>query len=240
MKVTNQVHSTNDYSLFSRLDGNREINTAHKNRLKKSIKENNLAIPIIVNEKHEIIDGQHRFLCWKELNLPINHVIVKGYGLKEVRITNAITRNWKISDFTDSFCDLGYKDYIKYREFKGLYNLGDYESMSMLSGKTNGSSSNFEEFRTGLFKATQWSKACSEAKKILEFKEFYQGYKRRSFVFAMLHLINHPNYDQKQMLSKLKYQSSRLVDCVNKEQYIFLLQDIYNFKQSQKVNLMYN
>ena len=33
----NAVYRTNDYSLFSKLDGNRNVNKAHLNRLKKSI-----------------------------------------------------------------------------------------------------------------------------------------------------------------------------------------------------------
>ena len=36
----NEVYRTNDYSLFSKLDGNRNVNKAHLNRLKKSIKKN--------------------------------------------------------------------------------------------------------------------------------------------------------------------------------------------------------
>ena len=56
----------------------------------------------------------------------------------------------------------------------------------------------------------------------------------------MLHLINHSNFDFKQLLSKLKYQQARLVDCTNKDQYLSLLQDIYNYKSTKKVNLIYN
>ena len=40
------------------MSGNRDINIAHKNRLKKSIEEESLCVPIIVNEKYQIIDGQ--------------------------------------------------------------------------------------------------------------------------------------------------------------------------------------
>ena len=39
MKIINQVSTTNDYAIFSKMSGNRDINMAHKNRLKKSIEE---------------------------------------------------------------------------------------------------------------------------------------------------------------------------------------------------------
>tara|TARA_Y100001963_G_C6631446_1_gene376498 strand:+ start:69 stop:791 length:723 start_codon:yes stop_codon:yes gene_type:complete len=240
MKVINQVHSTNDYSIFSKLGGNRNINKAHLSRLKKSIKEESLEVPIIVNEKFEIIDGQTRFESWKDLNKPILFIIVAGYGLSQVQRLNSNIRNWNLKDFTDCYCDLGNKEYIKYREFKKTYGLGDYESIAMLSGQVNGSGKNFDRFRNGLFKITSYKKACNEAEKIIKIMKFYEGYKRRSFVFAMLHLINHSNFDFQQLVTKLKYQSSKLVDCTNKEQYLNLLQDIYNFKASKKVNLIYN
>ena len=61
VKHSNQVHTTTDYFLFKPIDGNRNKNLLHINRLKKSMSENYLFTVIIVNEKYEIIDGQHRF-----------------------------------------------------------------------------------------------------------------------------------------------------------------------------------
>ena len=69
--------------------------------------------------------------------------------------------------------------------------------------------------------------------------KYYDGYKWRGFVFALLHLFRHNEFSLNQLLNKLKYQSRKLVDCTTKEQYIALLQEIYNFKQSKKINLLY-
>ena len=81
VKYSNQVHKTTDYFLFKPIDGNRNKNLLHINRLKKSISENYLFTVIIVNENYEIIDGQHRFECIKELELPLYYITCKGYGL---------------------------------------------------------------------------------------------------------------------------------------------------------------
>ena len=236
----NAVYRTNDYSLFSKLDGNRNVNKAHLNRLKKSIEEESLCVPIIVNQKYEIIDGQHRFSCWESLGLPIYYVINDGYGLKQVQRINANTMNWKLKDYAESFCDLGNKNYCKYKEFKNKYNLGDYESISMLQGNTRGSGKNFGRFRNGSFKITRWKKACKEAEEVNRMSEVYDGYKRRAFVFAMLHLLKHEEFDMEQLLRKVRLQRSVLVDCTNTEQYIILLMKLYNYKQTNKVNLLYN
>ena len=239
-KIINQVLITNDYSLFSKLKGNRNINHAHYKRLKESIKEESLLVPIIINEKYEIIDGQNRFEAWRELMLPIPYIVVKGYGLPQVQRLNSNIKNWSMKDYADCYSTLGNKHYKIYQTFKSKYELGDYESISLLQDQINGSGKNFDKFRNGKFKVKNYTVACENAEKILKLSTFYEGYKRRSFVFAMMHLINHNKFDFNLLLKKLKYQSTKLVDCTNKDQYLFLLQNIYNFKSSKKINLLYN
>ena len=68
-KYSSQVYTTTDYFLFKPIEGNRHKNLLHLSRLKKSISANYLFTVIIVNEKYEIIDGQHRFQCIKDLKL---------------------------------------------------------------------------------------------------------------------------------------------------------------------------
>ena len=239
-KIISQVYKTNDYNVFSKLNGNRTINRAHYKRLKESISEESLIVPIIVNEKYEIIDGQNRFEAWKELELPVPFIIIAGYGLAQVQRLNSNIRNWSMKDYADCYSALGNKHYKVYKEFKHEYELGDYESIALLQNQTSGSGKNFERFRNGKFKVKNYKLACSNAEKIVKLSKYYEGYKRRSFVFAVMQLINNKEFKLNTLLKKLKYQSTKLVDCTNKEQYLFLLQDIYNFKSSNKINLMYN
>lgn len=236
----NTVYETTSYEMFNKIDGNRSMNKAHLKRLKDSINEESLCVPIIVNENYEIIDGQHRHDSWKELNLPVYYMIVKGYGLSQVHRLNNNTKDWKIADYAHSYCELGKKDYCKYQEFKERYNLGDYESIAMLEGNIRGSGNSFNNFRGGKFKIKNWTKACGEAEEIVKYKAHYEGWKRRSFVIAMLHLINHKDFKSSQLLSKFKKYPSKVHDCVNSEQYIEMLNKLYNYNQSHKVSLLYN
>ena len=82
MTTVNQIHQTTDYSMFQTLEGNRNLNKLHLKRLKNSFQKKYLLSPIIVNEKFEIIDGQHRFEAGKQLGLPINFLIAPNYGIK--------------------------------------------------------------------------------------------------------------------------------------------------------------
>ena len=55
------VGKTKDYDMFEFLDTNRQPNDRMIKKLMKSIEENGIQIPIIVNKEKQIVDGQHRF-----------------------------------------------------------------------------------------------------------------------------------------------------------------------------------
>ena len=101
-----QILTTNNYELFKSIDGNRNVNELHLSRLKKSIQKKYLFTFILVNEKHHIIDGQHRFEVIKELGLPLNYVVCKGYGINEVHQLNENSKNWNADDYLDGYCKL--------------------------------------------------------------------------------------------------------------------------------------
>jgi ParB-like chromosome segregation protein Spo0J len=64
-----KVMETMDYNLFSKFNGNRDVKILHVNRIAKSMTEQFLIKPIDVNEKYEVIDGQHRLEACKETGL---------------------------------------------------------------------------------------------------------------------------------------------------------------------------
>ena len=237
VKISNQVHTTTDYFLFKPIDGNRELNMLHFNRLKKSIEENYLFTVIIVNEKKEIIDGQHRYQCCKELGLPINYIVCEGYGLNEVHVLNQNSKTWNADDYLDGYCKLGYSHYIEYAKFKAKFGFGHNQCMLLLGG--NDSGHDIKEFYNGKFKVKDYNKALEKASKITMIGKYYEGYTRATFVRAMNKIITKPNFDFTQFLQKLKIQPTALQDCNSIEQYIILIEEIYNYKSREKTNLRY-
>ena len=235
-----QVQKTYNYSYFNKLDGNRTVTKAAYSKLLKSIQKKSLKIPIIVNEKYEIIDGQTRFKCWKELEKPIYFIMVDGYGLEDCGIANTNIKTWNIDDFANCYSTLGDKNFKIYLEFREKYKFEPYASISMLKGQINGNGHNFDYFREGYFKINSYKKACEWADQIYKVKDLYVGFKRRSFVLAMLHLLNHKNFNINVFIKKLTFQQTKLVNCSTKEQYLHLLQEIYNYHSTKKVNLIYN
>jgi hypothetical protein len=231
-----QVHTTTDYFLFKPVNGNRNKNMLHLNRLKKSISDNYLFTAIIVNENYEIIDGQHRFQAIKELKLPLNYIIMKGYTLREVQILNANSKNWNAEDYLEGYCNLGFKDYIVYRDFKNKYNFGHNECMSLLS---NSRDVKLNLFYDGKFKVHNLLEAEKKADLILLTEPYYKNCRRRSYVYAMISLFNNPNFIFSDFLQKLKIQPTALQDCNNQTSYLTLIEEIYNYRSRNKVNLRY-
>lgn len=236
-----QVHTTKDYSLFKTLNGNRDVNQLHLTRLKESIKKNHLTTIIMVNEKFEIIDGQHRFLISQELKLPINYIISKNYGLNEVQILNANMKNWQTMDYVNGYCDLGYKDYEIYRDFVADYGFQNQTAILLLSGEqlSGNDISAGSKFKEGLFKVKDLSNAKRMADKLKMIEPYYKGFMRRSFILAIYGMFKNKNFEFTEFLAKLKQQPTTLQDCTNVSQYKSLIEEIYNYRRREKINLRF-
>lgn len=229
------VYKTNDYNLFTTLGGNRVINTLHLKRLRDSMKEKYLRIPIIVNEKFAIIDGQHRFYNCMELGLPIYYIVNKGYKLDDVQRLNSNSSNWTMDDYVDGYCQMGRQDYVKYKHYKDKFGFSHAETRGLLTGST--SKNTAPEFKQGLFQITNEEGFLEVAHKLLEIGKYYDGYRRRSFVSAMLALFRNPKFDYDIFLRKLPYQRTKLVDLNTKGDYLEVIEDLYNYNSKNPVYL---
>ena len=233
----NKVYKTSDLTIFKSLNGNRDVIQSHLKRLAISMSKNKLFSPIIVNEKLEVVDGQHRLMAAKINNSEIEYIIVNGYGLEEVQILNANSKNWSSDDYMNGYCDLENINYIKYRDFKNKYGFGHSECQALLSGTL--SSSLQPIFNSGEFKIKDLKLAIDHAEKILMISDFYDGYKRRSFVLSLMSLFQNKDFIFTQFIQKLKIQSTALVDCTSSVGYLLLIEEIYNYKSRNKVNLRF-
>ena len=233
-----RVMKTNDYSMFTKIDGNRQIDKKNVNNLIESMKEKLLVCPIIVNEDNQIIDGQNRLEALKELKLPVYYIPIKGYGIREVQMLNTYQKDWSITDFMNCYAEEGRNDYILYKQFYTKWKFNHQESMNFLIGKINDRRV-YHRFRSGSFKVVSYQEAERKAQKIMLTAEYYAGYKRRSFVQALLHCFNNDDYNHAQLIQKLKYQSTKMVDCTTSTAYLSLIEDIYNFKSrvSERIRL---
>lgn len=228
-KEINKVYSSTDYGKFSMLETNRDLRIPHVEELKESIKNHPLEKPIDVNEKFQIIDGQHRFWAWQDLGMPIIYIIHKGWGETEVPILNTNQKNWLPSDFVKMYSEMGKEDYTKYKEFSERYGFTHHANILLLSGGSI-KSKQTKLFNEGKFEVKKWMWANMIAKQILDLKPHYAGYKRSSFVSAYIQISMDNKFNHTVLMEKMQYQSRKLVDCTTVSEYYELLLEIYNYR----------
>jgi hypothetical protein len=209
-KTVGSIYSTFDYSQFKTLQGNRNINEINVKRLVASFEKAYLLNPVLVNEKLEIIDGQHRFEAAKRMGLPINYIIAEKYSNNEVHLLNSNMRNWGKMDYLKAYCDLGNENYIVMREFISDFPEFPFTLCDMIiANSTTG---------TNIPNGT---------------------IKKSLFVRAMIVLLKKEHFDFNLFIQKLSLQPTSLVDCVSVGKYHELIEDIYNYRNRNKVSLRF-
>jgi hypothetical protein len=232
----NVVDVTRDYDAFKFLKGNRPVDDKHVRKLVQSMQQEYLQRPIDVNENYEIIDGQHRYTAIKELNLPLFYVVRKGWTMKQVQVANSNTKGWTMQDIVDSQATLGNKEYIKIKEFRKKHGLTIHHSINLLNVNASG-----QMMKNGKFVVTNLQAAeiavnlIKTVSKIVNFDCF-----RRPFVFTFRRLAENPNFNPEIFINKLKYQGDRFHPCIDVKSQIELIEEIYNYRNQNKVNLRIN
>ena len=256
-KPVSSVYKTYNYSKFKDLKGNRMLNQVHLKRLINSMKEKFLISPIIVNEHFKVIDGQHRLEASESLGKPIYYIICPTYKIEEVQILNTFQHNWKRNDYLESHCANGNPAYLKFKKFmEDFPEFGIQSSERILTIKKSASNNSYKKvksknvdqeddrtytkyFEAGLLELPNLDESYKIANELLQFKPYYNGFHKPTFVSAFLTIREKDIYNHEEMINKVRMQPSQLTDCVNVNQYKELLEEIYNWKRRDKVSLKY-
>lgn len=196
-----------------------------------------LICPIIVNEKMEIIDGQHRVKAAEFLGFPVYYNIIESYGLKQVQYLNANSKNWTIEDYINSYCDTGSESYKIYKEFKEYYKLPNKVCLTLLSGGDAGSS--IKKLYDGNLVIHDVKRAARIAENILSLKGVVDVWDKVSFMLAIHTLDKKGVFKFSEFVGKLSKCHNKLRACTNVSDYIIQIEEIYNYKRREKVNLRY-
>ena len=239
-KITKYItYETNSYSSFKRINGNRDLSENNVKGIIKNIKEHGLKPTIIiVNEKMEIIDGQHRVEALKRLGLPILFQVHKGLGLEDCIAMNTQVLKWNSNDYVESYAELGNKEYMELQRLANLFpNFSRNNIVAIINNQsTNGVSS---VLKNGTLKLKHKDK---KAEVKLQFitdlmtKGLTNISGRKDSVYTTLaRVMELPIIDcvrLEEQVIKYGYLMTDVVDiknCLNK------LEDIYNYRRVNKV-----
>lgn len=243
-----QIKRSKDYGMFHLIDWNRDETkyNSHTANLLKSMEVVGNAtdlMPIVVKPldkeyadeeypkgKYPIYNGQFRFISVKLKNDWIYYIVDVKDKLKPEHLHWInVSKSWTYDDYMNYYTKLGFKEYAVYAGFKKRSRWSHNSVMTLLAGNTKGIASAFKAGTFMMLRSVAEANAIVEM--INEFSIHFKYYKARSFILAMLRIIeNVEDYSQDRMMQKMDYLSERLVRCPDTESYIRLLEKIYNFK----------
>lgn len=235
-----RIQSTTDYDKFNFIVSNREQYRKHIERIKQGFEEyGNLTKvqPILVNEKFDIIDGQHRFIACKELGEPIYYTMTPGLGVAEARSMNILHKSWLPLDYARSYALQGDTNYQKFIQLMEDYGFSFTTTLKYAEGsEIKGMNS---RFRKGEFVLTDEKGARERLDKLAGAGLFVPFVTNEKFGSAFLRAINVENYDHKRMLKKLELHQHLLEPKGSVQDSLRMLEEIYNYQMSETNRLRF-
>lgn len=233
-----RYEETQEYSRFHLLPGNRPVSRSLVKVIKASIGESNeLDVhPIIVNEKGEIVDGQHRWTAAKELHIPFWFIQKAGIGLREAQIYNSVGKLWRYQDYLDSYIKLEKEDYIHLQKYINSYPMGITIAMEVLtstdpdeSQKTLKRSERLYQFKTGSWRATARTRGELFGTELNQYRNYIEESVKydREYVRAVQFMFIRRPVEHLDMMEKLREYAKPLKAERDTRSYIRKFEDIY-------------
>lgn len=237
----NEIHYTNDYSKFILMADNRDVKDSREAKISASINEvGYIPVPILVNEKMEIIDGQGRYTALMKLGLPIAYVIVPNLGIRECIAMNISGTTWSNEDYIKSYATQGNENYerlrkLLYDEYPGQFRLTNVLMASI--GKQDDTPS----IRSGSIRLTEES--MGEAYQLLDFVSNINKllkldgtYLPSKMANAIIFAIQVSGVDTDRLAKSIERNYNPGIDSGNLNVCLAWLSEIYNFGQSRSLH----
>jgi len=258
------VMLTKDYAIFKHIAGNRELIEANIQAIRNQLIERGQQQPIIVNERNEIIDGQHRLEACKRLKMPIQYIKRVGANLDDVISTNIVGKKWTLMDYVNRFAAEGKTDYIDLKKFiieakecgfapstavkiaQGS-NTNDsfymYEDGVIRRGRENKQSKPLyhvgDAIKRGSFKIRNEDNAKKRLEQIYLFKDF-SFYNKVTFANAIMQCMRIKEMDFDRLLQSARKHQRRFTNEANTESFVQMFEDVYNWRRKNKLPIVNN
>jgi len=199
-----------------------------------SIKANNKLIdhPIKVTRDLHIINGQHRLLAAKQLNVPIYYEYVEEATAQDMAIEN-MNKQWSPNDYLNLYVKNGYEEYIKLAEFMNNMKVPIKFALAILRQENKTAVHNF---KMGLFvfEGYAHSSRIPLIWKTVELLQVHgiKGNHLRTVRFwqALIILFIHEKFDEKKWLRQVSSHAHRFVVKARTQDYLSVVEHVYNFK----------
>lgn len=238
-----KVMESKDYSMFEMMSFNRDVQKT-KN-LEASMKEHGWidAYPMHViqngNRKFKIKAGHNRFEVATKLKIPVKFVVCDDNA--SIHELEKAYRPWSLRDYLNSYCRLEKEDYLMVQDYCEESGIALNLAVSMLADNSAGTGNFSEVFKNGTYKIRMNSNHAQIVKDIvLHLKSIgIDFYNAPYLVQAISKIIRVKEFDIGQFKIKVKLFKSLFEKKANLDQYLDLLEEIYNRKNQHRVPLKF-
>lgn len=234
-----RIYFTTDYGRFKFLKGNRDINEAKVKKIKQDIESGIDFLkyaPIIVNDKMEIIDGQHRYAVSMALKTNVYYVINQTADLEVVPAINSKSTKWRTVDFLNSYVDLKRPVYCALNDFVKIYKgIGIPTAAKMFHTGTVNEHGAMEAFQEGRLTAEHMEYAHDIATLLSDFQPYTVNAFSRGMFAAMITLNGNGKYNHEFMLKKLQESGRRIENLESTKSIIQDMESIINHKSKHRI-----
>ena len=241
--MAHTFNTSSNYKQFKLLVDNRDTVRKHINKLKDAIQQNPEILevqPILVNEKMEIIDGQHRFVAAMELNLPIHYTQVRGLDIVTARNMNILQKGWTFEDYAMSYAKAGNVHYKAFNKFHREYPSVAFSTVALIMSGQNHKNVT-SDFRSGKFVMlaeaddVQW-----KLDELVRIRNLVGGVPiSRAFVSALMKVLDMEDFNYERFITNLEKKPEMFERTPLVRDALRMIEDIYNynFGEASRVRL---
>lgn len=230
-----KVYTTSDYDMFTLSEFNRKVTLSKK--LLESVKHNDLTMfnPILIDNKGVVIDGQHRLLVCKSLDIPVYFIVSDEVKVNDSSDINCATRNWSTDDYITHFAKREFDSYKKLIKFGKQYEMPLTSLLSLGKASADKNETIPDLVRSGKF---QFRESDAKVKEVLEnfkdFKEYVDFASQTMFFKSYARVVMLPEYNHTHMIAKLKEASGTLHRQPTQQLQIDEILKLYNYGAKRK------
>lgn len=232
------VQTTTDYAMFVRSTENRPADMKGRASLVASMRKYGFleCFPVVCvrNARGQLIvkDGQHRCTIAMKLGLPVSYVEADAdFDVAEV---NGTAKKWRLIDYARKWAENGKADYQAGLDFADKWGVNGRPlavgvSFALLAGTTGFSGCTQRQFVCGEFtvKEPEWAEAVASLyRPLIEMKPELH---KTGFMEACMAVCRVADFDAKRLLRKAAQQRDKLVNYASRDDYLKMLEVIYNF-----------
>lgn len=241
------INQTKDYSIFKQHPLNRAVNQRHVDNIKKSMLNRLTPTYIKVDKEFRIVDGQHRFEALRQLGYPIKY-IQDDFTTEDMINENTNNKNWGLPEFVKHYADAGLKPYQKLLFLSKIHNLSISMIINIYKQRPNEHGLGagkvlIESFNNSVLNGTFDFDSDDLDIKITRIKLLLDNLKLKTYprnlIFAIIKLLKRKDYNHDRMVHKAGTFPQLYRKCIKIDDYVEMLEEIYNYKSQDKVSFKY-